>query len=556
MSSIKSRINSLVLLSVFGLLSVVVTFSWQSFKDVQKQTHAQLEHIVEASIKILEMQHGRVLAGEISEVQAKKESLDVLAAVRYRNSNYVFVSDTEHILLMHPIEVQWNGAFVGDFQDPEGNLVSHQWVDAALSGEHVFKYVATDTINNEVNNKVGYATYFEPWDMVVVTSALEKELNVALGKLALEAVIFLIVIGGVVGGIGLKIASSIVSPLTSLARSMDKLSDGDVNAEVTGIDRKDEIGPMAKAVVAFQNNLVERQRLENKTTETEQILTRRQRRVDQLISAFQNEANNDFQEMSKHANELKHSSEKLLKSAAETDDKSTRASEVSNDTSTNVQTVAAAAEELSASVAEIHGNVQTNYDTIVQTSEKSKTANVQVRELAEAVAQISDVVDLIADIAEQTNLLALNATIEAARAGDAGKGFAVVATEVKQLADQTARATNQIGGQINLVQGSTEQTVTSIENVTNSMERVLSAMQEISSAVEEQGAATNEISRNASYAAQGTQEVVENSRSVTEVAQSTNSSAISVESVSDELSRKTEQMQNRVDAFLKDVAEA
>ncbi len=556
MLSIKSRILSIVLLSLTTIAVIIGLLSWQNYKNVEKQTFDRVRNVVEASVTIIDGYHQKYLAGEMTENAARSAALEVLSNMKYENDNYIFVLDTNHHIVMLPIRPDYAGQDLTDFKDKNGLYTAREWVRIAKEGGGILRYISKTAVDTPYVPKVAYSKLYSNWDLVVLSSMHAEHLNKELISSFVRGGVFLIIAGGVVGFVSLKVARSVIEPLNNLAGEMTKLASGNTSTSIKGMDRKDEIGPMANAVLAFQDSMIEREKLENKNKETEQFLTNRQHEVDRLIDKFQEETHKDFLDIATHANELKTSSQELRKSAAETDDRSTRASEVSNDTSTNVQTVAAAAEELSASVSEIHGNVQTNYDTIVQTSEKSKTANVQVRELAEAVAQISDVVDLIADIAEQTNLLALNATIEAARAGDAGKGFAVVATEVKQLADQTARATNEIGGQINLVQGSTEQTVTSIESVTSSMDSVLNAMHAISSAVEEQGAATNEISRNASYAAKGTQEVVDNSRSVTKVAQTTNSSAISVESVSDELSRKTEQMQVRIDGFLKEVANA
>ena len=216
--------------------------------------------------------------------------------------------------------------------------------------------------------------------------------------------------------------------------------------------------------------------------------------------------------------------------------------------------MAAATEELAASIAEISRQVGQSKDVVASATECTRASNEKVAGLAAAVQVIGEVVSLIQAIAEQTNLLALNATIEAARAGEMGKGFAVVAAEVKELATQTSKATDDIGSQIGTIQSSTQEAVESIQSIANIMEDVSGYTTAIATAVDQQDCATNEIKRSANDASVGTQAVSESMASVTRTATETSRSASMVLEASSEVADSAEQLRAQIDAFLKDVA--
>ncbi|MES0880483.1 methyl-accepting chemotaxis protein [Roseibium sp. SCP14] len=278
--------------------------------------------------------------------------------------------------------------------------------------------------------------------------------------------------------------------------------------------------------------------------------------ISQRIASFQHEISAKLDGVGVKVHEMRSSAEELGAVAQDTTGRASSVSEASETASSNVQMVASAAEELSSSIAEISRQVEQTTGIVVQATENAQTSNQKVAGLAEAANRIGEVVTLIQAIAEQTNLLALNATIEAARAGEAGKGFAVVAAEVKELANQTSKATEEIGAQISAIQAETKDAVESIGAIAATMDEVNSYTAAIAAAVDEQGAATQEISRNVAEAADGTGRVAANIGGVRESVERTSQSASSMAGVTEVLDAEASDMRRSIDAFLRDVAAA
>lgn len=282
----------------------------------------------------------------------------------------------------------------------------------------------------------------------------------------------------------------------------------------------------------------------------------KQHTVSERIAVFQQEIASKLDGVGLKVAEMRGSAEELGAVAQDTTGRATSVSDASETASSNVQMVASAAEELSSSIAEISRQVEQTTEIVMKATENAQTSNRKVAGLSEAANRIGEVVTLIQAIAEQTNLLALNATIEAARAGEAGKGFAVVAAEVKELATQTSKATEEIGAQISAIQAETKGAVESIGVIAETMDEVNSYTAAIAAAVDEQGAATQEISRNVAEAADGTGRVAENIGGVRESVERTSRSASSMADATEILDAETSQMRHAIDAFLQDVAAA
>ncbi len=394
-----------------------------------------------------------------------------------------------------------------------------------------------------------------PWSLVV-TVPLESALADAnrLRDIALVVGAASILFGALCAWL---FGSSLARPVIAMAEAMRRLVQGDHAVEVPALDREDEIGQMAKSVQVFKDNAVEMERLKAEQAEAERrAADEKKRLMNELADGFETSVGGIVEKVTASANEMQSTAQTLTATAEETSRQSTAVAAASEQASTNVQTVASAAEELSSSIAEISRQVAQSAEIAGQAVADAERSNRQVQGLAEAAQRIGEVVQLITDIASQTNLLALNATIEAARAGEAGKGFAVVASEVKNLANETAKATDEITGQIAGIQQATRDAVDAIQAIGETIGRINEIATTIASAVEEQGAATQEIARNVQQAAAGTQEVSSNIAGVTQAAGDTGAAASQMLAASGELARQGDVLSGEVGKFLQAVRAA
>jgi len=353
--------------------------------------------------------------------------------------------------------------------------------------------------------------------------------------------------------VAMTIARSITQPLTSVVSTVARLGRGETDLAVQGTDRQDDIGPLALALEQWRVSLREAERRLEQDLAAAAKAAARARELEQLANEFDHGVTGVITEVADTSGAMQATAQTMSNVAQKA---SGRASDVANATdmaASNVQTVAAASEELSASIAEIGRQVVQSTQTAQIAAQEVQDAQSTMQTLAEGSNRIGDVLKLISAIAGQTNLLALNATIEAARAGEAGKGFAVVAGEVKLLANQTARATQDIGDQITEVQAATRQAVDAIHKVVERINDINQIAAAIASAVEEQHAATAEIARNVQQAAAGTQAISGSIGDVRQMAADTDTAAHQVLSRASLLSAQTVKLRDLVGGFLRSV---
>jgi methyl-accepting chemotaxis protein len=362
---------------------------------------------------------------------------------------------------------------------------------------------------------------------------------------------FLIVIA--IGALSLTVGGAIAGRVVALAAATRRLADGDHGIDISGDTAADEVGDMARALAVFRRQAIEADRLAGGQRGEQDRKEARTARLEAANRNFERRVEESLRILSTAASEMHDTARGMTTLAASTSARAATVTAASEQASVNVQTVAAATEELSASIQEIGRQVAQAADVAGEAVAEAARGAATVGQLAESAERIGEVVRLINDIASQTNLLALNATIEAARAGEAGKGFAVVAAEVKTLATQTARATEDIARQVGDTQGASHEVVTAIQKMDAIIVKISSISTAIAAAIEEQEAATREISRNVQQAAQGTSDVAHNITGVNDAANQAGSAAGMVLNAAEELGRQSDVIRTDVGQFLGEI---
>lgn len=360
------------------------------------------------------------------------------------------------------------------------------------------------------------------------------------------AVLFVLAILSIV----LVTRKAVVKPLQLFTSQMTDISKGKLSIVVAGQSRSDEIGHMAQALVSFQNSLIEAEKAQQIERQRNAKEAERHKQLQALLAKFERDIDVVVSSVFNASNDMRDFAQTLNRVADSTGSQTTAVAAASEQAAANVATVAAATEELTSSIHEITRQVAGSTQVSAQAVDQARNANGTIESLAQAAGKIGDIVALISEIAEQTNLLALNATIEAARAGEAGKGFAVVASEVKSLANQTAKATEDITAQIKSMQAAVGHAVESIEGIGHTIETISSNTTQIAAAVEEQGAATQEIARNVQEASIGTQNVSSNVGGVSQSVGETQDIAAQVLQAASSLNELSAGLKREVEQFI------
>ena len=356
--------------------------------------------------------------------------------------------------------------------------------------------------------------------------------------------------------VSLYVGGNILRRIGNLQRSMQLLSDGDLESEIYRSSQRDEIASMANALQIFRESMVEARMLSADQDKDRIAKAERASRMEARIVEFEATVRGALDSLQKSANSMESTAQSMSATADQSSALVGAVAAAAEEASVNVQTVSSGTEELSSSISEIGRQVVASAQIARKAVDEAGATDATMQGLAKNAGRISVVVDLIQTIASQTNLLALNATIEAARAGEAGRGFAVVASEVKSLANQTAKATDEIRSQIANMQQVTSSAVGAIRSITNTIGEINEVTTAIAAAVEQQGAATREIARNIQHAAGGTSEVSSNIIGVSTASSQAGSAASEVLSASGELRREADVLRSEIDAFLSNIRAA
>jgi methyl-accepting chemotaxis protein len=555
--SVSARLWLLVGLTAFGLVTLGLIAVQDQYRHLLAQRTSQLEALTETASGILGRYRNLAAGGAMTEAAARVAALADIGAMRYGKNDYMIVIAESGRMLMHP-NPKMLGVDMFAVKDPTGfayirdvfprsvrdgfATVSFLWPRASGEGAAL--------------PKLGLFRYDRPWGLMIGTGVYLDDLEELLwdqGKRLLAVSLVILCIVAVSAG---AIIRSILRPLAALRSAMEDLATGRTDVAVPGLHLRDETGAMARTVEVFRTNAVERERLEAERRADRESKIQQGAQLNGLIQTFESAVGGIVGAVSGAIGTLQGTARSMTGSAARTAEQSVSVAAVSQQTAGNVSTVAEAAGQLGVSVQEVGTKVEDSAALARVAVQEADRAAALVTELSEAAATIGQVSSLISGIASQTNLLALNATIEAARAGEAGRGFAVVAAEVKQLAAQTSRATEEITGQIARIQASTGQVAGAIGGVAGRIREINRVAVAIAAAVEEQSAATQEIARNVADAASGTEIVSRTVSGVAGAATETGSAAEQVLVSAADLSREAEHLSAEVAHFLASVRAA
>ncbi|SEH24644.1 methyl-accepting chemotaxis protein [Magnetospirillum fulvum] len=471
---------------------------------------AKLRSVTDIARSFTQEHYDRAVKGEFTQDEAQKRVRDQLRAVRYDGAEYLFIYAEDGTCMLSPGRSEREGKNSLGIKDVNGLPFISRMIDVAKAGGGPVFYHFTRPGSETPLPKGSYAQFFAPWGWMIGSAVAIDDIEAEFRSAALKFSAIVLVITLLTTALVMAMARHIAMPLKRLTETTTQLASQNYAIEVTETERSDEIGSLAVSIRALRDIAREAQSLRDSQEQIKRQVEEEHRTAARLMAdSFESSVKQVTDVIATSAHAMRDAAQSLTGVANQTSAQASDVASAADQASAKVQTVAAASEELSASIREISRQVQQSAMMSSDAVAEAERSDRLVQGLAEAVGRIGDVVRLINDIAAQTNLLALNATIEAARAGDAGKGFAVVAGEVKHLANQTARATEEIGAQISAVQSATAEAVGAIRIIGGTIGRIDGIGTAIAAAVEQQHAATSEISRNIQQASEGTRQVTD-----------------------------------------------
>ncbi len=543
--SVNIKINSIVIIALIALAFVSIVSILDEKSSIMHDKQEKVRESVQTVTSLVNSYIEKEKKGELTQQQAQSEALNALNKIRYADGNYFFVMDEKVNLIMHPTKPTLNGKNVADMKDPNGVALFIEMANIAKAkGEGFLEYSWSkpDKDPKLSFKKLSYVKKANDWGWIIGTGIYIDDINKTIITIISKLGLIILVIS-----IGFWIFASLIrkdikSALDNFKLSMASVANGQSIKKSQNL-RQDEFGEMEVSLVQMSEMLAQAHEQERLNEEKNKIEARKL--LEDNVKQFEGKISPILNSFSNSTLELTRTSENMSKMINEVSERAQTVSINSSEAASSISSVASATEEMSASVQEISGQTM-HFNTAVNAAlEQMQRADKTSSELNSATARIGEIVDVIQTIAGQINLLALNATIESARAGDAGRGFAVVANEIKQLANQTEKATDEITSNISNIRAVSVEVIGALETIKHTILSVESISGSISAAVEEQSAVTREIAQNMSIASSGTSgidhsigEVSNFSLNASDAASQTQNAALELTSQSNLLSQE------------------